>query len=92
MREAASRQESLAADRPDEVRRRVELLRLRFGDGLPIREIAQLWDADPTWLHREYARARREFRQVLAEIVAFHHPGSEEAVQQECTQLLGLLG
>jgi RNA polymerase sigma-70 factor (ECF subfamily) len=92
MREAAARQEALAAGRSEEVRRRVELLRLRFGEGLPIREIARLWEADPTRLHREYARARKEFREVLAEVVAFHHPGSEEAVQQECTQLLGLLG
>ena len=40
----------------DAARRRVELLELRFGEGLPIREIAERWSEDPAHLHREYAK------------------------------------
>lgn len=92
MREAASHQRSLAESKGAEAQRRVELLRLRFAEGRPIREIARLWDADPTDLHRQYARARKEFQQALAEVVAFHHPGPPEAVGRECAHLLELLG
>ena len=56
-----------------------------------IREIARLWAADPAELHREYARARREFKAALAEVVAFHHPGSAAAIERECAELLALL-
>lgn len=91
MREAADRQRELAAaDAP--ARQRVELLRLRFHEGLPIRRIAALWDVDPEHLHRQYARARREFRTALQEVVAFHHPAGAEAVERECAQLLAMLG
>jgi RNA polymerase sigma-70 factor (ECF subfamily) len=72
--------------------RRVELLRLRFHDGLPIRDIAARWQADPALLHHEYARARQEFRAALAEVVAFHHPGTAAEIDQECANLLALLG
>ncbi len=91
MREAASRQRELSQQAGEAARRRVELLRMRFHDGWPIREIARLWKTDPADVHREYARARKEFRQSLAEVVAFHHPGSAEAVERECEELLELL-
>ena len=69
-------------------RRRVALLELRFQENLPIREIARRWGADPVRLHREYARARSEFRAVLFEVVAGHHPGSPADVERTCEQLL----
>jgi RNA polymerase sigma-70 factor (ECF subfamily) len=75
-----------AAD--DDARRRVALLELRFQEGLPIREIARRWGADPARLHREYARARGEFRAALFEVVAAHHPGSHADVERTCEQLL----
>jgi RNA polymerase sigma-70 factor (ECF subfamily) len=68
------------------------LLRLRFHDGLPVRDIAARWDADPAKLHHEYARAREEFRAALREVVAFHQPGSADAIDRACADLLGLLG
>src|SRR5262249_9534800 len=49
------------AGQADDARRRVALLELRFQEGLPIREIARRWGADPARLHREFARARSEF-------------------------------
>jgi len=91
LREAADRQSTLAAQVGETAVRRVELLRLRFHEGLPIREIARLWGVDPAALHRDYARAREEFRSALREVVAFHHPGPPGEVDRECSQLLSLL-
>ncbi len=41
--------------------RHVELLRLRFEENLPIREIARRWATDPANVHKSYALARRSF-------------------------------
>ena len=92
MREAAALQRANAEQKGPDAQLRLELLRLRFYEGRPIREIARLWDADPADLHRDYARARKEFRQALTEVVAYHLPGSTEAVERECAHLLELLG
>ena len=70
----------------------VELLRLRFRQGKPIREIAQLWNVEAAKLHRAYARARKEFRRALHDVVEFHRPGDPEAVERECEELILLLG
>jgi RNA polymerase sigma-70 factor (ECF subfamily) len=91
MREAAERQAALAAQQGTAALRRVELLRLRFHDGMPIREIARLWGLDAAMLHHEYARARQEFHSALRDVIAFHHPGAPEEVDGECAQLLALL-
>lgn len=91
MREAAERQARDAREAGPEAERRVELVRLRFHEAMPIREIALLWKADAAGLHHEYAKARREFRRALLEVVAFHHPGTPEEVEREATELLALL-
>jgi RNA polymerase sigma-70 factor (ECF subfamily) len=91
VREAAERQSVIASRCGEAAVRRVELLRLRFHEGMPIREIAQLWDLDAASLHHEYARARREFQSALRDVVAFYHPGTPEDVDRECAQLLSLL-
>jgi RNA polymerase sigma-70 factor (ECF subfamily) len=91
VRQAAEQQSELAAGVGEAAVKRVELLRLRFHEGLPIREIATLWGVDAASLHREYARAREEFRSALRSVVAFLHPGSPEVVDRECAQLLSLL-
>src|SRR5581483_5637872 len=57
MREAAELQ-ARRAEQGEKALRRVELLRLRFHDGLPVRDIARLWGADAAELHHEYAKAR----------------------------------
>jgi DNA-directed RNA polymerase specialized sigma24 family protein len=90
MREAAQRQSVLAAQSGQAAIYRVELLRLRFHEAMPIREIAQLWDVDAASLHHEYARARQEFRLALREVVSFHHPGPPGEVDRECEHLLSL--
>lgn len=92
MRQAAERQRQRAEDERGDALTRVELLRLRFHEGLPIREIARLWQADPTHLHREYARARKEFRAALSEVVADHQPGAAPAaIERHCEQLVSFL-
>lgn len=91
MQEAARRQLEHAQNAGEEAMRRVELLRLRFHEGLRIREIAQRWEVDASKLHREYAKARREFKAALVEVVTFNNPGSAAEVARECTELLDLL-
>jgi RNA polymerase sigma-70 factor (ECF subfamily) len=87
LREAATRQRELAADDPRAIQR-IELLRLRFSEGLPIREIARRWEIDADRLHKEYAKARQEFRRVLQQVVAEHSPGTPAEVEVECASLI----
>ena len=89
MRQAGERMAERA--RPDaRARRRVELLRLRFAEGRPMREIASLWDADPRELEYDYDRAREEFTAALHEVVRRHHPDGDTAA--ECARLLEYFG
>ncbi|MBL8752116.1 MAG: sigma-70 family RNA polymerase sigma factor [Planctomycetes bacterium] len=89
MREAGERMQRRATD--DAARLRVELLRLRFGGDLPIRDIAARWQMDPDSVHRAYARAREEFRLCLREVVAFHLVRSEAELDDECRRLFAML-
>ena len=91
MREAAEHMAREAQERGPAERRRVELLRLRFEEGPPIRDIARLWDADPKKLHREYAQAGVEFKRALREVIGLTERCTTERLQQECDRLLGLL-
>ena len=70
---------------------RVELLRLRFDEGLDMREIAARWDESSEAVKLAYRKARKEFRECLREVVAFHHPGHRNT-ERECKRLLTLLG
>jgi RNA polymerase sigma factor (sigma-70 family) len=70
--------------------RRLELLRLRFHEGMPIREIAEMWEEDPKRVHWAYARAREEFKDALCEVL--HHRGSAKAsIDAECKHVFSLL-
>jgi RNA polymerase sigma factor (sigma-70 family) len=92
VREAGSRQRARAREKGAEAQRRVEILRLRFEEGWPIRDIARHWGEDAGRVHHEYAKARREFHDALLEVVAAHHPGaSAEAVEREAQNLLEIL-
>jgi RNA polymerase sigma factor (sigma-70 family) len=92
MREAADLMAARAKGAGDGAARRVDLLRVRFHDGMPIRDIARLWQADPDELHREYATARREFKVALREVVGLAERCAPEQLAQECDRLLDLLG
>jgi len=87
LRQAAERQ-AAHAHGDDRATRRVELLRLRFREDLPIRDIAKRWDDDPDRLHEEYRTARKEFFVALREVVKEHQGGSPSDVEAECARLL----
>ena len=89
--EAGARHREEAETQGESALRRVELLQLRFADNLPIRAIARQWDEDPAHVHREYAKARAEFKTALRAEVACHHGGSARQVETECARLLELL-
>lgn len=93
LREAAVAQQKHAEQVGPPAVRRVQLLRLRFHDGLPIREIATRWGEDAAKLHHEYATARDEFRSALREVIAFHHPGAAAGeLDRLAAELLALVG
>jgi RNA polymerase sigma-70 factor (ECF subfamily) len=91
MREAAFKQAEHARANGEEALTRVELLRLIFQEGRTIADIARDWDAPYDQLYHDYARGRREFESALREVVAFHAPGSDAAVERECEDLMSLL-
>lgn len=91
LREAGRRHGRQAEEAGPGAVRRVELLRLRFADGLPIRAVAERWGVEASIVHHEYARARTEFETALFSVVAEHHPGPPAEVRRECARLLSLL-
>jgi len=91
MREAASRMAERAHAVGGDAERRVELLRLRFEDDLHVRDIAKLWDVDAGELHRESAKAGREFKAVLREVVGLAERCAPDHLERECDRLLELL-
>lgn len=88
---ARERQAREAEAAGPDAQRRVELLELRFGEGLPIRDIATRWGEDAAVLHRQYRKARQEFQAALEAEVAFHSPGTPAEIRRECQSLLDLL-
>jgi RNA polymerase sigma-70 factor (ECF subfamily) len=92
MHQAGAVQRSDAQSKGEEAFRRIEILKLRFQDDLPIREIAVRLKIEPAKAHHEYALARAEFKRALKQVVAFHCPGARGQVEQECERLLALLG
>lgn len=73
-------------------RRGVELLRLRFEEGLPIRDVARIWGDDPVRVHRLYATVRGRFHSNLRAVVGRHEPNAEGRLEEECRWLLTSLG
>jgi RNA polymerase sigma factor (sigma-70 family) len=88
MREAADLLALKARLRGLEAVRRVEILRLRFQEDLPIREIARRWDVEAARVHREYSKARKEFLEVLGAVVKNRDGCPAERVEEECRCLL----
>lgn len=88
---AGERQRALAAAGDGGMRERVELLELRFGQGLAIRDIAAARGVDAEAVHRAYARAREEFRACLRAVVAEQAVRSEGDLEREVERLLELI-
>lgn len=91
MREAAQVMSARARESGGAAARRVEILRLRFEQGLPIRDIARLWGTDASDLHLEYAKAAREFRAALGEVAGLSERCAPEHLERECDRLLDML-
>jgi RNA polymerase sigma factor (sigma-70 family) len=92
VREATARFRRGAERAGADALRRVDLLWLRFGCNRPIRDIATEWDMDPALVHRQYSRARRDFRRALVQAIAFHHPGDPGKARRELRELLSTFG
>jgi RNA polymerase sigma-70 factor (ECF subfamily) len=90
LRDAAALQLERARTKGPDAERRHRLLALRYGEDLPIRRIAERWDMDPDVLHREYPKAREEFKRALMDVVRDLNGGGAEAVEGECARLLAL--
>ncbi len=92
VKEASELQQRTAKAVGEAAVRRVELLHLRFYEGLPIREIATRWNVDPSWLHHQYAKARQEFLEALLMVVAASQPSANQAENKAtCQELLSML-
>lgn len=92
VKEASVLQRRLAEANGEAAIRRVELLHLRFYEGLHIRDIAKHWNVDPGWLHHEYAKARSEFLAALLRVVAASQPSATHAENETtCKELLSML-
>ena len=91
MRLAGERMRAHAENGSAGARLRIELLRLRFTEGLPIREIATQWEVDPDAVHRAYGKAREEFRKCLRRIVAEHTVRTEVDLDAEVARVFELL-
>lgn len=91
LKHAADLMKTRAQELGEVAQRRVELLRLRFSESLPIREIAVRWGMEPEALYQEQYRARQEFKAALREVVGFHHGGSPEDIENECRRLQDLV-
>ena len=91
MQQAASLMRSKADLAGSDHQRRVELLRMRFHESVPIRDVAKIWGEDAKALHRELDKARAEFRASLREVLGQHHQCTPEKLEAEIERLLGLL-
>jgi len=91
VREAVRLHRVRAAAVGEEALARVELLRLRFAEGLPIREIAAQWGVPAKQLHRDYAKARKEYHAALREVVERHLGSAPGRIDEECARLAEFL-
>lgn len=91
VRLAGERMRAAAASGSDGARLRAELLELRFGEGLPIREIAARWGAEPRHVHKAYERAREEFKLFLRRVLQEHGGLGGDKSEADVGRLLELL-
>lgn len=92
LQSAAERMRARAARLGAQAIRRVDLLHLRFQDGLTIRAIAGRWGVEAAVLHHQYAKAREEFRETLLQALDNGRSLPAEVLQAECAHLFQLLG
>jgi RNA polymerase sigma factor (sigma-70 family) len=86
-REAFRRMDARARQAGPDAIRRMELLRLRTQEALPIREIARRWGIDADELYRAQTRVRKELREALREVAALHRPGTPAEIDRWLEEL-----
>ncbi|HMS15713.1 MAG TPA: sigma-70 family RNA polymerase sigma factor [Planctomycetota bacterium] len=91
MREVAERLTSWASGRGRAAQRRVEILRLRFSEGVSLRAIAEREGLPEGRIHKDYALARKEFLAMLRQVVAWHEGYDNVGLDHQCRNLLRLL-
>lgn len=72
-------------------RKRLEILQQRFEEGRPVREIAQRLGMPVDRVHVAYARARREFKRALRDVVVSATGVAESEADAECLVLIRFL-
>jgi RNA polymerase sigma-70 factor (ECF subfamily) len=92
LRQALDLQEERAGEKGGNAPRRLEILRLKFQEGMGVSEIARAWNVNPNTLHTEYLRARKEFESALREIVRGFRGGNVFDLDAECERLAEHLG
>lgn len=71
---------------------RIQILDLRFRDGLSSGEIAERLGLEPGYVYQQLRNGKRDFRAALIEVVGSYHPGStKEENEARCVDLIGLL-
>jgi RNA polymerase sigma factor (sigma-70 family) len=82
----------MAARSEEGGRDRIQILDLRFREGLQSGEIAARLHLDPGYVYQQLRNAKRDFRAALVEVVGSYHPGaSREEIEARCVDLTGLL-
>ncbi|MCB9881185.1 MAG: sigma-70 family RNA polymerase sigma factor [Planctomycetes bacterium] len=69
---------------------RVQILKMRFREDLPVREIARRLGHPPDWVHHQYAKARQEFRRALTTILARRLGTTGPDLDAHCASLMEL--
>ena len=91
IKQAGEKHRENAKQKGESALRRVELLTMRFQHGIPIRHIADEWNVDAAILHREYAKARDEFRTAMRDVIRFNHSGTDAEIEDEIKLVIQLL-
>lgn len=91
VRLAGERMQAAAQSGTEGQQLRARLLQMRFGEGMPIREIAARWRAEPRQVHHAYEKARKEFHEVLRQVMAEHGALPDENPDAAIMRLLSLL-
>ncbi len=79
-------------DHGGEGRDRIQILDLRFKEGLASGAIAARLGFEPGYVYQQLRNAKRDFRMALVEVVGSYHPSaSREEIEARCVDLVGLL-
>jgi RNA polymerase sigma-70 factor (ECF subfamily) len=92
VKEATALQSSQAQTKGEGALKRMEILRLRFQEGLTIRAIADLWESEYFQIYRQYVQARDEFEAALREVIALETAGTSDEIEKTLADLLAILG